>query len=133
MFTDLIYFEFVPSRRLSAAELEAIELATILKGAARAGISIVQVDGGIKAPTVYVNERGSNGVYCEMFRERGLFVAIKGHEWETIGNPDSSDGSVYRKRIIADHVWVPFVERYGNGYSIIKSVELQKQWENLPQ
>jgi hypothetical protein len=133
LFTDLISFEFHPGRRLSAAEIDAIELAMILKGAVEAGTRIAQVDGGIKAPTVYVNDRGSNDVYCEMFREQGLFVAVKGQEWETIGNPDSSDGSVYRKWIIADHVWMPFVERYGDMYSVIKSSQLQKKWGNLPQ
>ena len=131
-FEDLMFFSFVEGRRLSSAEIEQVGMALLFSGALSA-MCVVQVDGGLKAPMVYENRRDKDDVYSELFRSQTLFVAVRGTEWETIGDSDSLDGAIEVRQITVDHVWIPFIEFYGTNYCIKKANELRKKWNDLPQ
>ena len=127
-----MFFSFVEGRRLSSAEIEQVGMALLFSGALSA-MCVVQVDGGLKAPMVYENRRDKDDVYSELFRSQTLFVAVRGTEWETIGDSDSLDGAIEVRQITVDHVWIPFIEFYGTNYCIQKANELRKKWNHLPQ
>jgi len=131
MFTDLLNLELTPGRTLNSAEIDTLGTAMVLKGAVAAGTRIVQVAGGIKAPAIYENHNGKDGVYWQLFRKGGLFVAMNGKGWERIGSPASSGGAVYRKWITVEHIWEPFVDAYGDSYSLMKVSELGNKWRKL--